>query len=753
MDKNLLDSNSLFDLAVKYVNQTQCNLFITGRAGTGKTTFLHYIVKNSLKKSVIVAPTGVAAINAGGVTIHSLFQLPFGLFLPDSTLSNTHSAITVNNRYSLMQHTRMGSSKRKLLQEMELLIIDEVSMVKADTFDAIDTVLRNIRRRPNEPFGGVQLLCIGDLFQLPPVVKDDEWRLMSEYYKSPFFFDAQVAKDMHLIQIEFEKVYRQSNRSYIGLLNRIRENRAEYEDLDDLNQNHYKPDFVPNDGENYITLCSHNAAADDINRKQLASLNSREYFYEAEISDDFAENLFPTPRILTLKVGAQIMFIKNDSGNDRKFYNGKLAVIERISSGEIWVKFENESELFQIPKLEWENIRYNFNEKTHKIEEKKLGSFKQYPIKLAWAVTIHKSQGLTFERAIVDAGRSFSEGQVYVALSRLSSPEGLVLKTPIEPRSVRSSLQVVEFMEDITSEDELEEQLPNWQREYLHHILLNNFSLTKLEEDFTQFRNILNEITVPDRVLTDRNARKWLAIIADMNKVAEKFIVSLRNSILPNADKDGYLLLAQRVESAMAYFIKEIDEKILFSIAKYRADIRHEKVSKKFNTLISTLSDEVELKKALFKSTNALIQGLMRAGNISQLLDDYYNGVINSVQTIKEEVVPMKVKKAEKGDSNRATLILFKDGKTLEDIMETRSLAKSTIEGHLASFVLTGEISPFELMDKDRVQELLAAIKGNPDKSIGEIRQMQGESCSFSELRIVQNYWKYLLNLKAQSKN
>ncbi|MCO6494454.1 MAG: helix-turn-helix domain-containing protein [Bacteroidetes bacterium] len=748
MEETQPEINSLFELAVKYTNQTNCNLFVTGRAGTGKTTFLHHIVKNSLKKSVIVAPTGVAAINAGGVTIHSLFQLPFGLFLPDYPFTNTHNTITVNNKYSLLQHAKMGGSKRKLLQELELLIIDEVSMVKADTFDAIDTVLRHIRRRPNEVFGGVQLLCIGDLFQLPPVVREDEWKIMSEYYKTPFFFDSNTAKDMNLIKIEFEKVYRQNNRSYISLLNRIRENRIEYEDLEDLNHNHYKPDFTPPEGENYITLCSHNAAAEEINRQQLKNLTTPEHYFEAEISDDFAENMFPTPRVLILKAGAQVMFIKNDSGNDRKFYNGKLALIDHISQGEIWVKFEDETELFKIPKLEWENIRYNFNNNTRKIEEKKLGSFKQYPIKLAWAVTIHKSQGLTFERAIVDAGRSFSEGQVYVALSRLTSPEGLILKTPIEPRSVRSSEQVVEFMEGIKSEDELDEELPNWQKEYLNTIIINNLSLTKLEEDFTLFLHSMEDTKVPDRVLTERNARKSFAIIVEMNKVSQKFTNSLSNNILPNAPKDGYEYLSQRIESATAYFTKELEENLLFSIAKYRADIRKEKITRKFNTLIQNLNDEVEIKIGIIKSTNSLVKGLVNKGNIRELLDEYYNGTVRLNEQISESP---KVKKVEKGDSQRMTLTLFKEGKTIPEIMELRALASSTIEGHLAGFVLTGELSPFELLDKEKLKNLVETIKSNPTKTIGEIKQKLGESCTFGELRIAQNYWKYLLNLKKQA--
>lgn len=756
MDTELSNTNSLFELAVKYVNQTNCNLFVTGRAGTGKTTFLHHIVKNSLKKSVIAAPTGVAAINAGGVTIHSLFQLPFGLFLPDYQINNNpNPAVHINNRYSLLQHARMGSSKRKLLQEMELLIIDEVSMVKADTFDAMDTVLRHIRRRPDAPFGGVQLVCIGDLFQLPPVVKDNEWRLMSEFYKSPFFFDSLVAKEMKLVKIEFEKVYRQSNRSYISLLNRIRENRIEYEDLEDLNQNHYNPDFTPEPGENYITLCSHNATAEEINLQKLNALNSQEHYYEAEIEDDFNENMFPTPRVLILKKGAQIMFIKNDSGNDRKFYNGKLAIIDHIRSGEIWVKFENETELFKIPKVEWEHIRYNFNDKTRKIEEKKLGSFKQYPIKLAWAVTIHKSQGLTFERAVVDAGRSFSEGQVYVALSRLTSPEGLVLKTPIEPRSVRSSEQVVEFMEGISSEDELEEQLPEWQKEYLNHLVLDNFSFVKLEEAFTDFLNHLDDTKVPDRVLTERNARKWFARIVEIKKVADKFIHSLSHNILPQAKKDNYLHLASRVESATLYFVKELEEHILFSIAKYKADISKEKLTRKFSLLIQTLTEKVEIKRELIKSTHTLVSELSNQGNISQMLDKYYSGIVNVIKQISEEPnsPPVKAKKTEKGDSTRLTFTLFKSGKTMTDIATERGLALSTIEGHLASFVLTGELSPFELLDKEKVKELIALIKSNPDKTIGELKQAQGASYTFGEFRIAQNYWKYSLNLQKEAKS
>ena len=407
-------SNSLLQQAIAFVNQTSKHVFLTGKAGTGKTTFLKYIQEHSFKKMAVVAPTGVAAINAGGVTIHSFFQLPLGPYLPSLQHNWELFDGRVNNQHSLFKNLRLSSAKRDLLRELDLLVIDEVSMVRADMLDAVDVILRHVRRQPAAAFGGVQVLYIGDLFQLPPVVKNDEWELLKQHYQSPFFFDAKVVQEDPPVYIELKKIYRQSDQGFISILNNIRNNKCSAEDLEKLHH-FYKPDFYPAGEAHYITLTSHNEKAEAINRRELAKLPGKTYSYHAEISGEFYDRSYPAEEVISLKVGAQIMFIKNDKGENRRFYNGKIGVIKNVFEEKIYVSFPDETETLAVEKETWQNIKYNYNKEKDRIEEEELGTFRQYPIRLAWAITIHKSQGLTFEKAIIDAGASFAPGQVYVA--------------------------------------------------------------------------------------------------------------------------------------------------------------------------------------------------------------------------------------------------------------------------------------------------------------------------------------------------
>ncbi|MGI8633811.1 MAG: ATP-dependent DNA helicase, partial [Segetibacter sp.] len=438
-------SNTIFQKAVAFVNQTNKHLFLTGKAGTGKTTFLKYIKNNTFKKMAVVAPTGVAAINAGGVTIHSFFQLPFGPFLPSDKGVWGEFSGEINNRNSLLKNLRLQRSKRQVIKELDLLIIDEISMVRADLLDAVDTVMRHVRKQPLIPFGGVQMVYIGDLFQLPPVAKSEEWEILQQYYKSPFFFDAQVLQYVSPPFIELKKIYRQKDDVFINILNNIRNNCCTAYDLEVLHQ-HYHPEFSPRKAENYITLCSHNYKADEINQRELNKLPGKLYTYDAKITGEFYERSYPAEKQLQLKQGAQIMFIKNDKGEVRKFYNGKIGTVTRIEREKIAVTFPNEKEELEIEQEKWQNVRYDYNKENDALEEEELGTFTQYPIRLAWAITIHKSQGLTFEKAIIDAGASFAAGQVYVSLSRLTSLQGLVLKSRILPNCISTDRRVVDFV-------------------------------------------------------------------------------------------------------------------------------------------------------------------------------------------------------------------------------------------------------------------------------------------------------------------
>ena len=407
-----METNPQLKLASEFVQFTDRNIFLTGKAGTGKTTFLHNLRKTCPKRMVVVAPTGVAAINAGGSTIHSFFQLPFGPFV----------AASLNQNSDKSNHVRkMNREKINLIKSLDLLVIDEISMVRADTLDGIDEVLRRYRDR-EKPFGGVQLLMIGDLHQLSPVVKDDDWRILKDYYPNLYFFNSAALRASQPISIELKHIYRQSDTYFIDILNAVRENKINDDILEKLNAR-YIPNFNPHEDEGYITLSSHNQTANQINDEKLKELKSKAYTFEAEVNGDFPEFLYPNAYELVFKEGAQVMFVKNDINREKLYYNGKIGKITKIKDGVVYVKCPGDYQEIGVGKTEWENKKFELNPQTKEIEETKVGSFFQYPIKLAWAITIHKSQGLTFEKAIIDANSSFAHGQVYVALSRCKSFE------------------------------------------------------------------------------------------------------------------------------------------------------------------------------------------------------------------------------------------------------------------------------------------------------------------------------------------
>jgi len=407
-----MPTNPELELAVQFIEKTDRNLFITGKAGTGKTTFLHKIKSESLKRMVIVAPTGVAAINAKGVTIHSFFQMPFGPILPNQ-IANTSNA-----------QRKFSKTKIDIIKSLDLIIIDEISMVRADLLDGIDQVMRRYKNR-NKVFGGAQILMIGDLQQLAPVVRPNEWSLLQQHYNTVYFFSSKAYQEANVVSIELKHIYRQKNEDFIKILNEIRTDTLSDASAEVLNKN-YNPSFSPSKEEGYITLTTHNNRANLINNSELNKLKNRSYFFDAEISGKFNENAFPNSERLELKIGAQVMFIKNDSSPEKRYFNGKIGIVTDISKENVTVQCANEIDEIVTEKEMWDNVNYSINEETKAIKEDIIGSFTQIPLRLAWAITIHKSQGLTFERAIIDAEASFAHGQTYVALSRCTSLEGLV---------------------------------------------------------------------------------------------------------------------------------------------------------------------------------------------------------------------------------------------------------------------------------------------------------------------------------------
>jgi len=467
-------NNDQFELASGFINNSNQAVFLTGKAGTGKTTFLKNIKEHSLKNCAIVAPTGVAAINAGGATIHSFFQLPFTPYLPMAEFGINHSEVT--DKHSLMANLRLNQQRREVLQNLELLIIDEISMVRADVLDAIDNVLRHVRNRRRQPFGGVQVLYIGDLYQLPPVVKEDEWSLLKDHYANPFFFSNKVIAEQPPVYIELKKVYRQHDAVFINILNQVRNNEMDEEGYKLLhNRLHEKPQQ-----EHVITLTTHNAAADEINNAALEKLAEKEFIYRAAVEGDFAERIFPTEEFLRLKKDTQVMFLKNNT--EKNYYNGKIGTITQLEDDKIFVtcKEGEEEKIIEVQKEVWRNVKYKLDTTKSKIEEEVAGSFTQYPLRLAWAITIHKSQGLTFNQVIIDAQRAFAPGQVYVALSRCRTLEGIYLQTAIAHRSLLSDERIVSYSKNQASNIELNKILETAACKFQQDVILSLIDFNEL---------------------------------------------------------------------------------------------------------------------------------------------------------------------------------------------------------------------------------------------------------------------------------
>jgi PIF1-like helicase/Helix-turn-helix domain/HRDC domain/UvrD-like helicase C-terminal domain len=548
-------NNEMFRLAAELVNQSSRNIFLTGKAGTGKTTFLKYIRENCPKQIAVVAPTGVAAINAGGVTMHSFFQLPFSPFIPDVGGFNRQTE-DVTNKNSLLSKLRMTTEKKKILQELELLIIDEISMVRCDMLDAVDAVLRHVRRRNSERFGGVQVLFIGDMFQLPPVIKDHEWRLLKDFYNSPYFFDSLVINEELPVYIEFDKIYRQSEEKFINVLNQVRNNQ-----LDDHGRNllekRFDPAFRRTKDDGYIILTTHNERARNKNETELNSLANKSFSYRAEIEGDFPESAYPAEDQLLLKVGSQVMFIKNDTERIKRYFNGKIGIVTELDDDKILVQCKDEPDEIEVKKEKWENIRYTVDKKSRQLNEEVLGSFTQYPLRLAWAITIHKSQGLTFDKVVIDAGEAFAPGQVYVALSRCTTLDGIVLQSHIRSNRMFSDERIVRFSKTNSSKNILRQELQRSKRNYQLKILLSLFDYKQIFEDAIE----LNQYLLENRSSFNEESEKWIGEFLDeiirLEGIAEKFQNQLRSILNREENADTNELLKERMNAGAGYFIKE----------------------------------------------------------------------------------------------------------------------------------------------------------------------------------------------------
>lgn len=579
-----MENNPELQLAWQFIENTGTHLFLTGKAGTGKTTFLRRLKEQSPKRMVVLAPTGIAAINAGGVTIHSFFQLSFAPFIPETTLNS-------QNYY------RFSKEKRNIIRSMDLLVIDEISMVRADMLDAIDAVLRRHRNR-EKPFGGVQLLMIGDLQQLAPVVKDNEWELLNKYYETPYFFASHALKETTYMTIELKAVYRQSDTFFLSLLNKIRENRADDEVLNELNRR-YRPGFHPRKEEGYIRLTTHNYQAQQVNDRELASLPGKAYSFRAVVTGDFPEYSYPADEVLTVKQGAQIMFLKNDPSSEKRFYNGMIGEVVTVNEAGMFVRGKDGGHEFQLLQEEWGNYKYVLNEETKEITEEVAGVFRQYPIRLAWAITIHKSQGLTFDRAIIDARNSFAHGQTYVALSRCRSLEGMVLESPLRREAIISDSVIDNFVKEVERNKPGSRQLHDMQRAYFFDLLSDLFNFYSIDQAYKRLLRLMDEelYRLYPKQLCEYKALAPL-IQERIMDVASRFRNQYTRLINESEDYAGNKELQERIHSGAGYFRNELKPvRTLFDSTNMPLD--NKMLKKQLNERMQALDDALWIKESL----------------------------------------------------------------------------------------------------------------------------------------------------------
>lgn len=580
-----MDINEQAQLAWDIIETTNTNLFLTGKAGTGKTTFLRRLKEESSKRIVVVAPTGIAAINAEGVTIHSFFQLSFAPFIPDA-------------QYKLKeQQYRFSKQKIRVIQSIDTLVIDEISMVRADLLDAVDSVLRRFRKN-QLPFGGVQMVMIGDLGQLAPVAKDDEWQMLSRYYDTPYFFSSIALKSTRYAIVELKTVYRQSDSHFVELLNRVRDNRADDKVLAALNSR-YIPNFQPRVEEGYIRLTTHNYQAQHENERQLALLPGKPYTYEASISGKYPEMLFPTEQILTLKEGAQVMFVKNDSSADKAFYNGMIGTVTEINEKNFFVRTKDTGVVIKVEPEQWENTRYEIDERTNEITEEIEGTFKQFPVKPAWAITVHKSQGLTFDRAIIDVQRAFTHGQTYVALSRCRTLEGLVLSAPLPMSAIIRDGAVDDYVSRAVEHTPNKEQIDLLQRDYYLSVLSELFDFRPLMSAFNRMLDLLMghfRRSYP-KLIIEYKARLEV-IKTQLYDVAERFKMQYNQIVISTPDYQEDVHLQERLTKGATYFARTISD--IETLVK-NTDVQTDtpEVKKMMTELLATLKELVMQKRAL----------------------------------------------------------------------------------------------------------------------------------------------------------
>ncbi|WP_102408161.1 HRDC domain-containing protein [Parabacteroides bouchesdurhonensis] len=651
-----MNENPEADLAFNFLQNTGTNIFLTGKAGTGKTTFLKKLKELSPKRMIVVAPTGVAAINAGGVTIHSFFQIPFGPYIPSSGEKNNQQQGGMQNKFS--------KDKINIIRSMDLLVIDEISMVRADLLDAVSDVLKRYKDR-NKPFGGVQLLLIGDIQQLAPVVKEEEWNLLKEHYDSTFFFNSKALRESHYLCIELKHVYRQDDPVFVSLLNNIRENHFDDNTLEQLNRR-YIPGFRPKEGDGYITLTTHNYLAQQINNRKLEELPGHLYTFDAEIKDDFPAYSYPTDEKLELRCGAQVMFVKNDSSGEKRYYNGKIGKIVFINNNKILVTDEFGHEI-NVEKETWENVKYTIDPDTQEITETLSGTFKQYPLKTAWAITIHKSQGLTFEHAVIDASSAFSHGQVYVALSRCKTLQGLVLSKPVTRNAMINDLRIQDFTSGILNNCPGLEALREAQRSYFLELAVELF----------QFGSIQYRLQYASQAVYAHLQRLYPEMCnlytatqndfrTEVTEVGERFRQQLTRLIArcPDTYQED-AVIQERIQKGSDYFIREIVKFWMPLFKSSRIEIENKEARKAVTRAINNLAEEIQVK---LQTLRACSEGF----SVVRYLSAKAKATLNCQDTVSARKKFEKASSSSKGKETTIDTTYIKNAALYEELKKWR---------------------------------------------------------------------------------